>query len=91
MLSTTAEIRYRKEKTVLGTMLRRLDLIQWSRRHLQRKSHISEGGSRKGNVSDQGSSRRGAAETVETNQTKNHEVLGSIPGLAQQVKNTVWP
>ena len=33
-----------------------------------------------------GSSHRG---TVETNQTRNHEVVGLIPGLAQWVKDPV--
>ena len=34
------------------------------------------------------SSRRGAAET---NLTRSHEVSGSIPGLAQRVKDRVLP
>ena len=34
------------------------------------------------------SSRRG---TVETNLTRNHEVVGSIPGLTQWVKDPVLP
>ena len=34
------------------------------------------------------SSRRGAAET---NPMRNHEVVGSIPGLAQWVQNPVLP
>ena len=29
--------------------------------------------------------------TVETNPTRNHEVVGSIPGLAQGVKDLVLP
>ena len=37
---------------------------------------------------DSGSSRRGA---VETNPTRNHEVVGSIPDLAQWVKDLAWP
>ena len=35
-----------------------------------------------------GSSRRGA---VETNPARNHEVVGSIPGLTQGVKDGAWP
>ena len=35
-----------------------------------------------------GSSRCGAAET---NTTRNHEVVGSTPGLAQQVKDPALP
>ena len=35
-----------------------------------------------------GSSRRGA---TETNPTRNHEVVGSIPGLAQSVKDLALP
>ena len=35
-----------------------------------------------------GSSRRGA---LETNPTRNHEVIGSIPGLAQWVENPLLP
>ena len=39
-----------------------------------------------GNKSIMGSSHHGAAET---NQTRNHEVAGLIPGLAQWVKDLV--
>jgi len=39
-------------------------------------------------LKDVGSSRRG---TAETNPTRNHEVLGLTPGLAQWVKDPVLP
>ena len=44
VLNTRTKIRYRKESKVpVQAMLRNLDFIQWSRKHIQRKNPIDEG------------------------------------------------
>ena len=54
-ISTRAKVRYRKESRVLvQVMLRNWDSIQWPGKYLQRKNCITEGGSRKEDMSDQG-------------------------------------
>ena len=66
-----------------------------SRRREREKTERRGRGAREGEKEDKnhflkiiGSSHRGAAEM---NPTRNHKVVGSIPGLAQGVKDPVLP